>query len=154
MIAFCSILVDKFFIIRQAFSITSKLNLLTIGGVVLFVRLLNICHIYHLLSLFTMAPTLVGPWSCGHPFGGSLSHHLTEQTRTNMSQPGRRPCTAVGDERVHILQTGWTNMSQPSQRRWTCPYSVNMVNKHVPARPKAGHRLRRWTGPYSANVVE
>ena len=42
MIAFCSILVDKFFIIRQAFSITSKLNLITIGGVVLFVRLLNI----------------------------------------------------------------------------------------------------------------
>ena len=37
-------------------------------------------------SLFTMAPTLVGPWSCGHPGGGSLTHsYLTEKTRTNMS---------------------------------------------------------------------
>ena len=33
---------------------------------------------------------------------------LIEQTRTNMSQPRRRPATAVGDERVHILQMWWS----------------------------------------------
>ena len=36
-----------------------------------------------------------------------LTDHLTKQTRTNMSQPGRRPGTAVGDER-HVLQTLWS----------------------------------------------
>ena len=42
-----------------------------------------------LLLLFTMAPTLVGPRSCDHPFRTSLTDtYLTEQTRTNMSQPG------------------------------------------------------------------
>ena len=32
---------------------------------------------------------------------------LKEQTRTNMSQPGRRPGTAVGDE-WHVLQALWS----------------------------------------------
>ena len=32
-----------------------------------------------------------------------VSKHLTEQTTTNMSQPGQRPDTAVGDER-HVLK--------------------------------------------------
>ena len=31
----------------------------------------------------------------------------SEQTRTNMSQPGRRPVTAIGNER-HVLQTLWS----------------------------------------------
>ena len=35
-----------------------------------------------------MAPTLVGPWSCGHPVGTSLTDHFIEQTKTNMSKPG------------------------------------------------------------------
>ena len=39
------------------------------------------------IYIFTMAPTLVGPWSCGHPLRGSVvRQYLTEQTRTNMSQ--------------------------------------------------------------------
>ena len=54
---------------------------------------------------FTMAPTLVGPWSCGHPVG-SLTDCFIEQTRTNMFQAGRWPGTAVGDER-HVLQALW-----------------------------------------------
>ena len=33
-----------------------------------------------------------------------LTDRLTEQSRTNMSKPGRRPGTAVGDEH-HVLQT-------------------------------------------------
>ena len=37
---------------------------------------------------------------------GVTDSPLTEQTRTNMSQPGRRPGTAVGYE-WHILQTLW-----------------------------------------------
>ena len=37
----------------------------------------------------------------------SLTDHRTEQTRTNMSQPGRRPGTAVGDER-NVLQALWS----------------------------------------------
>ena len=36
-----------------------------------------------------------------------VTDHLTEQTRTNMSQPGRRRGTAVGDER-HVLQALWS----------------------------------------------
>ena len=37
----------------------------------------------------------------------SLTDHFNEQTRTNMSQPGRRLGTAIGDER-HVLQTLWS----------------------------------------------
>ena len=37
-----------------------------------------------------------------------VSNHLKLQTRTNMSKPGQRPCTAVGDERVHVLKTWWS----------------------------------------------
>ena len=62
-----------------------------------------------LISVFTMAPTLVWLWSCGHPTGRSLTHWLA----------------------FH-----WTDK-----------------NKHVPARPKAGHRHRRWMA-CSASVVE
>ena len=59
-------------------------------------------------TLFTMAPTIVGPWSCGHLVGGSLTDlHFIEQTRTNMSQPGQRPGTPVGDE-WHVLQALWS----------------------------------------------
>ena len=32
------------------------------------------------------------PWSCGHLVGGSLTDHLTEQTRTDMSA---KPATGV-----------------------------------------------------------
>ena len=54
-----------------------------------------------------MAPTLVGPWSYGHPVGASLTDRFIEQTGTNMFQPGRRPGTAVGDE-WHVLQALWS----------------------------------------------
>ena len=57
--------------------------------------------------LFTIASTLVGPWSSRHPFRGWLIHHITEQTRTNMFQPGRRPGTSIGDEQ-HFLQALWS----------------------------------------------
>ena len=40
-----------------------------------------------------------GLWSCGHPLGMSLTKYLTEQTRTNMSQPGRR--------QTYLNTTGW-----------------------------------------------
>ena len=72
-----------------------------------------------------MALTLVGPWSCGHPVGGSLSNHLTEQTRTNMSQPGRRPGTAVGDEQ-HVLQALWSRKNILTLRGgpWVCAMSA------------------------------
>ena len=33
-------------------------------------------HELTLYLVFTMAPTLVGPWSCGHPVGGWLTHWL------------------------------------------------------------------------------
>ena len=33
--------------------------------------------------------------------------HLTERTKTNMSHPGRRPGTVVGDEQ-HVLQALWS----------------------------------------------
>ena len=36
-----------------------------------------------------------------------IDTHFIEQTRTNMSQPGQRPGTAVGDEQ-HVLQLWWS----------------------------------------------
>ena len=36
-----------------------------------------------------------------------LTDHFIEQTRTNMSQPGRRPGTVAGDE-WHVLQALWS----------------------------------------------
>ena len=59
---------------------------------------------FALYLIFTMALTLAGPWSCGHPVGRSLTDHFIEQTRTNMSKPGQRPATAVGDE-CHFMRT-------------------------------------------------
>ena len=75
--------------------------------------------------VFTMALTLVGLWSCGHPVGGSLSNRLTEQTRTNMSQPGRRPGIAVGDEQ-HFLQALWSSKDILKLRGgpWVCAVSA------------------------------
>ena len=43
----------------------------------------------YIYILFTIALTLVGPWSCGHPVRGSLTDHFIEQTRTNMPQPAK-----------------------------------------------------------------
>ena len=63
--------------------------------------------LFVMFLVFTMAPTLVEPWLYSHPFRTSLTDHLTEQMRTNMSQPGQRPGTAVGDER-HVLQALWS----------------------------------------------
>ena len=60
--------------------------------------------------VLTMAPTLVGLWSCGHPVQKSLTHSpLTEQTRTNMSQPGQKPVTPIGNEQ-HVLEALWSRI--------------------------------------------
>ena len=47
--------------------------------------------------------------------------YLTEQTRTNMSQSGRRPGTAVGDE-LHVLQALWSRKDILTLRGgpWVC----------------------------------
>ena len=58
-------------------------------------------------NIFSMAPTLVRPWSYDHPVGRSLTHHFIEQMRTDIHQPGQRPGTTVGDER-HVLQASWS----------------------------------------------
>ena len=57
------------------------------------------------------------------PVGGSRIDHLTEQTRTNMSQPRQRPGTAVGDER-HVLETLW-RVGWP----WVCAVSALVLEK-------------------------
>ena len=48
-------------------------------------------------SFFTMTPTLVGPWSCGHPVRRGLSKRFIEKTRTNMSA---RSATSTS---IHIV---------------------------------------------------
>ena len=57
--------------------------------------------------------------------GDSLTDHLTEHTRTNTSQPGRGPGTAVGDE-WHVLQILWSRKDISTQRGgpWVCAVSA------------------------------
>ena len=46
-----------------------------------------------------------------------------------MSQPGQRPGTAVGDERVHILQTWWSRKDIKTLRGgpWVCAVSALVI---------------------------
>ena len=71
-----------------------------------FGKLLALNIRYFVVVNFYHGPALVGPWSCGHPIQ-EVTDHLTEQTRTNMSQPVQSPGTAVGNER-HVLQALWS----------------------------------------------
>ena len=87
----------------------------------------NYIYIF-LYSLFTMALTLVGPWLCGHPFRTLLTDHLTEQTRKNMSQPGPRLGTTVGDER-HVLQALWSRNKPAVQAAGADPPRCKSTNK-------------------------
>ena len=61
------------------------------------------------------------PCSCGHPAEGWLNDHLTEQARTNMSQTGRRPGIAVGNEQ-HVLKALWSRkyILTLCRGRWVC----------------------------------
>ena len=77
-------------------------------------------------STFYHGPDVSRARSSRHPVGiwltDSLTHHLTEQTRTNMSQPGRRTGTVVGNEQ-HVLQALWSKKKILTLRGglWVCP---------------------------------
>ena len=71
------------------------------------------------LFVFTMAPTLVGPWSCGHPAGRSLTDwlifHWTDKNKHVRAQPkaGHR-CrrwmsfsASVVEQERYLNTTGW-----------------------------------------------
>ena len=76
----------------------------------MFILNLNETFWWHILKKHFDGPFLPWPWRySGHGQvatlleGHWLSDHFNEQTKTNMSQPGRRPGTAIGDER-YVLQ--------------------------------------------------
>ena len=88
-------------------------------------------------STFYHGPDVSRARSSRHPVGiwltDSLTHHLTEQTRTNMSQPGRRPGTAVGNEQ-HVLQALWSRKEilTLQGKLWVC--AVLALVKACPVR--------------------
>ena len=55
---------------------------------------------------FYQGPDVSRAMVMGPPIQG-ISNHITEQTRTNMSQPSRGPGTVLGDEQ-HFLQALWS----------------------------------------------
>ena len=82
------------------------------------------CHNFSLKNLFTMAPTLIGPWQCGHPVRGRLTHWLIvslNRRDQTWSSPAEPPGTTVGNER-HVPQALWSRKGILTLRGgpWVC----------------------------------